>query len=59
LTNATFNFARLLANKGWVQAAKESKEILTGINIVKGAVTCKAVAEAFDLEYMPVEKFLN
>jgi alanine dehydrogenase len=58
LTNATFPFARMLANKGWKQAARESKEILTGVNMVEGKVTCQAVAEAFNLDYVPVGDFL-
>ena len=58
LTNATFPYARMLANKGWVEAAKASKEIRTGVNIVDGKITCKAVAEAFNLEYTPIEDLL-
>ena len=58
LTNATFPCARILANKGWKKAAKESNMILTGINMIDGKVTCEAVAEAFNLNYTPVGKML-
>ena len=58
LTNATFPYARMLAAKGWRAAAKESKEILTGLNIIEGKVTCQAVAEAFNLDYVPPEKLI-
>ena len=58
LTNATFPFARMLANKGWKSAAQDSQEILTGINIVDGKITYQAVAEVFELEYSPISKFL-
>ncbi len=58
LTNATFPFARILANEGWKQAAKKSREILTGINMVDGRITCKAVAEAFGLDYTPIEEII-
>ncbi len=54
LTNATLPYALLLANKGWRQAALDNQGIRTGLNIVKGKVTCKGVAEAFGLAYTPV-----
>ncbi|MBU1568593.1 MAG: hypothetical protein KJ630_23570 [Proteobacteria bacterium] len=58
LTNATLPYAVLLANKGWRQAALENKGIRTGLNIIKGKVTCKGVAEAFDLAFTPVEEMI-
>lgn len=58
LTNATLPYALQIANKGWQKAMQESKEIELGANVIKGKVTYKAVAEAFDLEYVPVENFL-
>ncbi|HAY40035.1 MAG TPA: alanine dehydrogenase, partial [Desulfobacteraceae bacterium] len=39
-------------------AALENPEIAKGINILKGKVTYKAVAEAFGLEYWPLESLL-
>ena len=58
LTNATLPYAVEIANKGWKKAAAESKPIKLGINMVDGKITYKEVAEAFDLEYTPVENFL-
>ena len=58
LTNATLPYAVQIADKGYVRAARESREILTGINIIAGKVTCKGVAEAFDLPYTPVSELL-
>jgi len=58
LTNATLPYAIQIANNGWKKAMQNSKEIKLGANCVKGALTYKAVAEAFDLEYTPVEEFL-
>ncbi|MBM9511508.1 alanine dehydrogenase [Desulfogranum marinum] len=58
LTNATLPYAIEIANKGWKAAMQENNEIKLGANVIKGAVTFKAVAEAFDLEYTPVDKFL-
>ncbi len=59
LTNATLPYAVQIANKGWKQAALDNHGIKTGLNMVNGQVTYKGVADAFDLEYVPVEKVLN
>jgi len=56
LTNATLPYALQIANKGWQRAIQESEEIRLGANIVNGKVTYKAVADAFDLEFTPIEK---
>ena len=37
---------------------KESNEIKLGANVIDGKVTYKAVAEAFDLAYTPIDTFL-
>ncbi|PID75039.1 MAG: alanine dehydrogenase [Desulfobacterales bacterium] len=58
LTNATLPYALEIANKGWQKAMQENEEIRLGANVIKGEVTFKAVAEAFDMPYTPVEKFL-
>lgn len=55
LTNATFPYVMMLANKGWQQACKEDESLASGLNIVKGKVTYRAVAETFWLEYEPVK----
>jgi alanine dehydrogenase len=43
LTNATLPYAIQLANKGWKKACKENKELLLGLNVVKGEVVYKGV----------------
>ena len=58
LTNATLPYAIEIANKGWKKAMQENKEIKRGANIIRGKVTYKAVAEAFGLDYSPMEEFL-
>jgi alanine dehydrogenase len=58
LTNATFPFVEQLAEKGYKGALSESAALLKGLNIVKGAVTHRHVAEAFGLEYHSPEQFL-
>ncbi len=58
LTNATLPYAIQLANKGWKQACKDSKDLRLGLNIVKGDVVYKGVSDAFDLPYVKVEEVL-
>lgn len=58
LTNATLPYAIQLANKGWRQACRENIPLRLGLNVVKGEVVYKGVADAFDLELSKVEKFL-
>lgn len=58
LTNATLPYALEIATKGWKKAMQENDEIKAGANVIDGQITYKAVAEAFDLDYTPVEKFL-
>ncbi len=58
LTNATLPYAVEIANKGWKKAFTENREIKLGANVVNGKITYKAVAEAFDLDYTPIDDFL-
>ncbi|WP_163337652.1 alanine dehydrogenase [Desulfopila sp. IMCC35008] len=59
LTNATLPYAVQIANKGWKQACLDNNEIKLGLNVIDGKVTYKAVAEAFNLDYTPVEDVLK
>ncbi len=58
LTNATLPYAVEIANKGWKRAIQENPEIKLGANVVKGKVTYKAVADAFGLEYTPIDSLI-
>lgn len=58
LTNATLPYAVEIADKGWKKAFMENSEIKCGANVVKGKITHKAVAEAFGLEYTPIDQLL-
>ena len=58
LTNATLPYARKLANKEWQQACRDDAALAKGLNVVEGKVTYPGVAEAFDLEYVPVAEVL-
>ena len=58
LTNATLPYAVEIAGKGWKRAMKENHDIELGANIVRGRVTCKGVAEAFGIEYVPIDALI-
>ena len=54
LTNATLKYAIALADKGWEKACKDDAALARGLNIVRGNVTFKAVADVYGLEYNPI-----
>ncbi len=51
LTNATLPYALKIADKGAENAMKEDVALLRGLNIYKGHLTYKAVADAQDLPF--------
>ncbi len=59
LTNATLPYAMQLINKGWEKACKENAQLRLGLNIIKGTVVYKNVAEAFGLDYTPVAQLIE
>ena len=58
LSNATYPYVLRLANAGFRQAVESDKSIARGVNTLAGHVTYRAVAEALDMEYVPLEKAL-
>ncbi len=58
LTNATLPYAIQLADKGWKKAAQENPDLVPGLNVINGDIVYKAVAEAFNMPYTPVENYL-
>jgi alanine dehydrogenase len=52
LNNATLPFLVKLANKGYQKALSEDKNFLAGLNVHKGDITYKAVADVFGHEYV-------
>ncbi|MDJ0912858.1 MAG: alanine dehydrogenase [Desulfobacterales bacterium] len=58
LTNATLPYAVEIANNGWRKAMQDNPEIKWGANVINGKITYQGVAEAFGLEYDPIDKFL-
>jgi len=59
LTNATFPYAARLARHGWEEACRLDATLRLGLNIVGGKVVYPGVAEAFDLEYTPIEQAMG
>jgi alanine dehydrogenase len=59
LTNATLPYALQLANKGWRQAVRDNAALRKGLNMIDGKVVYPAVAEAFGLESMNVERAIE
>lgn len=51
LTNATLPYTIALACKGWEKACKEDSALALGLNIAKGKVTYKAIADLFKMKY--------
>ncbi|MDC2997806.1 alanine dehydrogenase [Candidatus Pelagibacter sp.] len=52
LNKATLPYLVKLANKGYQKALSEDKNFLAGLNVYKGHVTYKAVADVFGHEYV-------
>ncbi len=51
LTNVTFPYLELLADHGLPEALKRDPNLASGVNILSGRVTCRAVAEAHQMEW--------
>src|SRR5690349_10782316 len=58
LTNATLPYAVRLANYGWKKACLDNPDLRNGLNIIEGQVVYKAVADAFNLPFRPVNEFV-
>ncbi len=58
LNKATLPHLVKLANKGYQRALKDDKNFLAGLNVCKGQVTYKAVADIFNHEYVEPSKTL-
>ncbi len=58
LVNATLPYTLKLAAKGWKAAAQEDDALRKGLNVINGKIVYKGVAEAFDMDYVPVKDLL-
>ena len=59
LTNATMSYAVDIANKGWKRACLEDKMVKAGLNVCHGKLTCKPVADTFEMKLTPVDSVLK
>ncbi|MEP1488196.1 MAG: alanine dehydrogenase [Algibacter sp.] len=50
LTNVTLPYVIKLANEGWEKACENNVSLAKGLNIVKGEIVYKEIAEAFNME---------
>ena len=51
LNKATLPLLIKLADQGYKKTLQENKNYLVGLNVYRGKITCKGVAEAFNYEY--------
>jgi alanine dehydrogenase len=58
LTNATLPYAINLANNGWKNACRKDEALKKGLNIVKGQIVYKGVAEAFKYQHVEIDTLL-
>ena len=58
LNKATLPFLNKLAKDGYQKALKEDKNFLAGLNICKGSVTYKAVADVFGHKYISPKELI-
>ncbi len=59
LTNVTLPYAVELANRGWRDALRRDPALALGLNTHAGAVTYGPVAEAHQLEQLPLDEVLR
>ena len=59
LNKATIPFLSKLANEGYKKALKKDKNFLAGLNVHKGIVTYKAVADIFGHQYISPSEVIN
>jgi alanine dehydrogenase len=59
LNKVTLPLLVKIADQGYEKTLKENKNYLAGLNVFKGAITCKGVADAFKLKYTPADKALQ
>jgi alanine dehydrogenase len=53
LTNVTYRYLELLADHGLAEACQLQPALVSGINVMEGRITHKAVADAHGLAYSP------
>ncbi|EKE03647.1 MAG: hypothetical protein ACD_20C00173G0006 [uncultured bacterium] len=59
LANATLPYALALANKGYLKAIQEDPALAKGVNVINGNVVYKSVADALNLQYVPLSEVIH
>jgi alanine dehydrogenase len=58
LTNATLPYVEEIADHGLRQAVARDRSLALGVNVLDGKITYRAVAEAHDLDFTPLDDVL-
>jgi alanine dehydrogenase len=58
LTNVTLPYVEAIADHGLAEAVRRDATLARGVNVLGGKVTYRAVAEAHELEYVPLADVL-
>jgi alanine dehydrogenase len=59
LNNATLPYIVNIANKGYKEALLEDPHLLSGLNVYRGKVTCRSVADSLGLDYIDASEALK
>ncbi len=59
LTNATFPYVLKLADLGFKEALRQDEALRQGLNVFKGKLTSKPVAESLGIPYTPYESVMH
>lgn len=59
LTTATLPYGLQIASKGLEEAARHSHALARGINTYQNHVTYKGVADAFNMQYVPISELIE
>lgn len=59
LTNATSDYALMIANKGWKKALRDSKGLRDGLNVCNGHVTNEHVAHDLNYAFVNPESLIS
>jgi alanine dehydrogenase len=57
LTNVTYRYIELIADHGFAGALAKDRNLIGGVNLFDGKVTCKGVADAHGLEFYSPASF--
>lgn len=58
LTNATLRYGLAIAEHGLEEACRKNPVMISGVNTYDGKLTCKNVAESFQMEYTDLQSLL-